>query len=78
MDWKNLIAELQESGLTQTQIALACNTSQPYINELKNWAEDPSKPDKRPNPGYSIGAALVELHKTRCLATKRKRKSEVA
>jgi transcriptional regulator with XRE-family HTH domain len=55
MQWKNIIDDIQASGLTQTEIAERCKCAQSTISELA------STPDRVPS--WSIGAALLELHK---------------
>jgi len=54
MDWKIIIAEIQEYGhLTQPQIAEKCGCGQATISEL---ARGETK-----HPRYPVGAALKEL-----------------
>ena len=65
MDWAKVITELEASGLTQSEIALRCGTSQPYISQLKGG--------KRKQVGYDTGSAMRALHEERCPA-KPKRK----
>lgn len=54
MNWKNIVSELSEMGVTQHQIAAACGVSQAAISDLKvgNVQE----------PRYAFGSALVALH----------------
>lgn len=61
MNWKNLIADLIASGMTQVQIATKAGCSQASISELQTG--------KTAQPNYAIGSALVALHKK---ATRRK------
>lgn len=61
MNWKNLIAELLASGLTQVQIAEKAGCKQASISDLYTG--------KTIQPSYAIGSALVALHKK---ATRRK------
>jgi len=56
MNWQQHIAALQASGLTQQQIADACNCAQTTISDLATGASK--------QPVYSTGAALLELAKT--------------
>jgi transcriptional regulator with XRE-family HTH domain len=63
MDWKNIIHELQESGMTQQEIADACNTGQSHISSLANG--------KRHEPRYSLGDRLRQ----RCKAGAAERRS---
>jgi hypothetical protein len=65
MQWKNIISDIQASGLTQTEIAERCKCSQSTISELS------STPDRVPT--WPIGAALLELRKKTA-----KRKKQVA
>ena len=54
MNWKTLIAELQQRGMTQAEIGEACGTSQSTISSLIVRGGEPA---------YSLGAKLRELHK---------------
>lgn len=58
MDWKTLILELQESGLTQYEIAQACDTGQSHISGLARGA--------RRSPGWELGERIRKLHAERC------------
>lgn len=54
MNWKNLIADLQARGLSQPQIAAACECGQATISDLaRGRTEDPRD---------SLGQALRALH----------------
>lgn len=55
MDWKKIIKELMNTGLTQSQIASRCNTGQSNISGLLTG--------KRKSPGWSLGESLLKLHK---------------
>jgi predicted transcriptional regulator len=55
MDWKKLIDELSDLGVTQQQIAKACGVSQASVSDLKIGNAQ--------QPRYSFGAALVDLHR---------------
>lgn len=61
MDWRTLIEELIASGMTQQSIADAVTrmgprrVTQPTIHRIKNGME----------PKYSVGAALIRLHRSR-------------
>lgn len=55
MDWKKLIAELSAAGLTQAQIADLCGVAQATVSDLHRG--------ETKSPGFSFGAALVELHR---------------
>ena len=57
MDWKIIIQELQDSGLTQMQIADACGTGQSHISSLARGA--------RIEPRHSLGERLLRLHRER-------------
>ena len=54
MNWKNLITELSEMGVTQKEIAIACSVSQASISELKAGSIV--------EPRHSFGASLIALH----------------
>ena len=56
MDFKLLIAELQAAGLTQEQMAEACNCAQSTISDLARGETQ--------TPRFHIGMKLLELHKT--------------
>lgn len=54
MDWKIIIAEIQEYGhLTQPQIAAACGCSQGTVSDLVNA--------RTAQPRHSLGEALLAL-----------------
>lgn len=55
MNWKNLIADLIASGLTQMQIAEKAGCKQASISDLSTG--------KTNQPSYAIGSALVAMHK---------------
>jgi hypothetical protein len=57
MNWKNLIEDLVNDGMTQAQIADACDTSQSNIWYLLNT---PGR-----SPSWSLGQLLVNLHDDR-------------
>lgn len=57
MDWSKVISELEDSGLTQTEIAEGAGCSQPYISQLKTGA--------RKKCDYATGDALVKLRAKR-------------
>ena len=59
MDWPNLIDELKATGLTQAEIAGACDCSTGNLSELRNGIVK--------NPTYPLGKALVDLHKWRAI-----------
>lgn len=56
MDWQLLISGIEDSGLTQVEIAEKCGCSQPTISDIKNG--------KIKTPGFPVGQAIVELHAT--------------
>lgn len=58
MDWKKLIAELAETGMTQTEIASQVGCAQSSLNDLAKG--------RTVEPIYRIGERLVALHKLRC------------
>ena len=57
MNWKILIVELQASGMSQAQIAAACDTGQSHISALGRC--------ERMEPRHSLGQRLIELHTER-------------
>ena len=54
MEWKNLIKELLDSGMTQTEIAKAVGTVQSTVSRMKDG--------HHPKVEYSVGAKLIQLH----------------
>lgn len=54
MDWKQIIGQLQASGLSQPQIAARCGCGQATISDLASG--------KTSDPRHSLGQALRELH----------------
>lgn len=54
MDWKSLIADLQERGLSQPEIAQRCHCGQATISDLANGHTK--------EPRHSLGEALRALH----------------
>lgn len=55
MDWKKIITDIMAAGITQPQIAKQCGCSQATVSELATGATS--------QPRYSLGAALLVLHK---------------
>lgn len=53
MDWKQVIAKIQAGGLTQKQIADACECAQGVISYLANG--------KTLDPRHSLGQSLLTL-----------------
>lgn len=58
VDWKKVVADVEESGLTQNEIAELVGCSQPYISQLKTGV--------RKKVDFDIGRSLEKLHKDRC------------
>lgn len=58
MDWKTLIAKLQASGLTQTQIGDALDKSQAWVADVAAGRYGDLK--------WADGNALIALHKSHC------------
>lgn len=54
MDWKTIISDLVEVGMTQEQIADKCGCAQSTISDLATGATA--------TPRYHIGDALRTLH----------------
>lgn len=61
MNWKNIIQDLIESGLTQTKIAEMAETGQSHISALLRG--------DRKQPGWALGDRLISLHRERCAKT---------
>ncbi len=59
MDWSKIIAALQESGMSQQQIADEIGSSQSYVSELLS-----GRKGKRLD--YRIGSRLQSLWMLRC------------
>lgn len=57
MDWKKVIADLLDSGMTQVQIAAKCGVSQSSVSDLYRGASK--------KPSFEFGSKLMELHKPR-------------
>lgn len=55
MDWKTIIKDLKDRGLTQEEIANKVGCSQNYISDLYNGKRGQAL-------SYSIGQKLVQLH----------------
>ncbi len=62
MDWKNIIEDLQESGMTQAEIGEAIGKSQAWVCALAKGQYS----DVR----WSDGEALRKLHDARCKSRK--------
>lgn len=63
MNWKALIRDLIETGLTQQQIAQACGTGQSHISALARGS--------RKSPGWELGERILRLHAERLRAGQR-------
>ena len=61
MNWQSLIADIQTRGMSQSQIASACDCGQATVSELANG--------KNTNPSFKLAQALIALHKS---ATRRR------
>lgn len=57
--WKEKVADLLESGLSQRELAELVGTSQPHICDLRA-----GKRGKR--IGYELGKRIDQLHANRC------------
>jgi predicted XRE-type DNA-binding protein len=62
MDWKKLISDLAEIGMTQVQIAEACGVAQSTVSDL-------ARVDGR-SCSFELGSKLAALHKERVEAAK--------
>jgi|GEM_PF-5077296 len=65
--WDRIINDLLEAGYTETELARACQTSQPNIHKLSRPREG-----GRRRVMYALGYCLVGLHK-RLMERKRRR-----
>lgn len=65
MNWKQAIADLESTGLTQVEIGQAVGCSQSQVSDLKT-----GRRGKRLN--YDVGLKLQKLWESRC---KQKRKA---
>jgi transcriptional regulator with XRE-family HTH domain len=54
MDWKQLIADLLEAGMTQQEIADRCGSKQTTISEIARGVTA--------DPRYALGEKLRRLH----------------
>ena len=61
-NWKQLIEELRAVGMGVEQIADAAKCSKSMVNQLAGGS-------RGARLSYSIGAALVVLHKQKCLVS---------
>jgi transcriptional regulator with XRE-family HTH domain len=57
MNWKTLIQDLKDRGLTQEEIAAHVGCSQNYVSDLYNGKRGQAL-------SYELGQRLVALHKT--------------
>lgn len=55
MDWKNLISELTQAGMTQAQIAQRVGVTQSLVSELFTG--------KAAEPRYGLAMKLIRLHR---------------
>jgi hypothetical protein len=62
MDWKKLITEILESGMTQGEIARALDISQPVVHEMATGK-------RVRDPQWTHGNILIALHAKRCRPT---------
>jgi CRP-like cAMP-binding protein len=58
MNWTSIIQDLLDAGMTQAQIADACDTGQSHVSGLLRG--------DRKQPGWSLGDRLIALHRERC------------
>lgn len=56
MDWKQIISDMRENGLTQAQIAERAKVAQSFVSELSTGAAK--------DPRFSIGQRLISLHRS--------------
>jgi transcriptional regulator with XRE-family HTH domain len=58
MDWKKIISDLSESGITQIAMAERCKCAQSTISEISKG--------KIKNPSFTTGFELVAMHSEVC------------
>jgi len=58
MDWKKLIKELCDAGMTQTSIAGELGINQATISNLVRG--------RNTHPAWDTGNALIKLHQDKC------------
>jgi transcriptional regulator with XRE-family HTH domain len=57
MDWPNIIQDLIDSGMTQSEIAESCDTGQSHVSALLRG--------DRKNPNWPLGQRILDLHTMR-------------
>jgi len=57
MNWKKIIQDIVDSGMSEKDIAEIAHTTQPTINRIKSGFVS--------EPRYEVGAILVKLHSER-------------
>lgn len=57
MDWKKIIAEILDSGLSQADIAASVGIAQPSVSDLATGATK--------EPRWGVGDRLIALHRNR-------------
>lgn len=62
MDWKKLLTEIRESGLSQIQIGERLKKSQAWVSAASSGQYDDLK--------WADGQALIALHAERCSSEK--------
>lgn len=65
MDWKLIIADLMNAGVTQVEMASHCDCGQSTISEIYRG--------EIKNPAWRIGSVLVDLHRQHCLGRKNRK-----
>jgi predicted transcriptional regulator len=63
MNWKQIIHELMESGVTQAEIGTHIERSQGYISDLYSG--------RRKGLEYTAGQKLISLHAEKCSPTEK-------
>ena len=63
MNWTEIIQDLINFGLTQSEIAQKCGTGQSYISSLLGG-------DRR-SPNWQLGDSLIRLHRRQTRKTKK-------
>lgn len=60
MDWSKIIQDIQNTGITQKEIAEYCDCLQGTISQIKNRYG--KKDNSQISVSYEIGIALQKLH----------------
>lgn len=67
VEWMKLIDEIKDTGMTQAEVAEACQCSVGNLSDIRNGNVR--------NPAYPLGKCLVDLHAKKVVARKTARKA---